>query len=53
MQADTKPSSKLQELLVFLTLAVFIWPFVAMAIVGSYGFAFWIYFLTAGPPGPS
>ena len=52
MQADPSPPSKLQELMVFLTLSVFIWPFLAMTFVGTYGFAFWIYFLTAGPPGP-
>jgi nitrate reductase NapE len=40
------------EQLVFLLLAVLIWPFVAVAVVGGYGFLVWMYQLLAGPPGP-
>ena len=41
-----------QETRVFFILAVVIWPFIATAFVGAYGFAFWIFFMLAGPPGP-
>lgn len=43
---------KRHELLVFLFLAVFIWPFIAFGVVGAYGFVVWMYQLIAGPPGP-
>lgn len=45
-------SSRRQELLVFLFLAVVLAPILAVAIVGSYGFAVWIYQMIFGPPGP-
>ena len=38
--------------LIFLLLAFFIWPFVAVAFVGGYGFIVWMYQVIAGPPGP-
>lgn len=44
--------SKRRELLTFLFLAVFIWPFIAVAVVGGYGFIVWMYYLFTGPPGP-
>jgi periplasmic nitrate reductase NapE len=53
MQADTAPVSRSSEFLVFISLAVLIWPVIAVAFVGTYGFVFWIYFLLNGPPGPS
>ena len=40
------------EALVFVLLAVLIWPFIAVAIVGGYGFIVWISQIIAGPPGP-
>jgi nitrate reductase NapE len=40
------------ELLAFLTLAVLIWPIVAVGIVGGYGFLIWMSQLVLGPPGP-
>lgn len=40
------------ELLAFLTLAVFIWPIVAVGVVGGYGFLVWMFQLLVGPPGP-
>jgi nitrate reductase NapE len=40
------------ELLAFLTLAVLIWPIVAVGIVGGYGFLIWMSQLILGPPGP-
>jgi len=40
------------EILAFLTLAVLIWPIVAVGIVGGYGFLVWMSQLVLGPPGP-
>jgi periplasmic nitrate reductase NapE len=40
------------ELAVFLILAVLIWPFVAVAVVGGYGFLVWMWQIIVGPPGP-
>ena len=40
------------ELLAFLTLAVLIWPIVAVGVVGGYGFLVWMSQLILGPPGP-
>jgi len=37
---------------VFAVLAVLIWPFIAVAVVGGYGFLVWMYQLLTGPPGP-
>lgn len=42
-----------QELKGFLLLTVLLAPGLAIALVGSYGFAIWIYQLIAGPPGVS
>lgn len=36
----------------FLVLAFAIWPILAVAVVGGYGFAVWIYQMIMGPPGP-
>jgi periplasmic nitrate reductase NapE len=41
---------KAQELKVFLFLTVVLAPLLAVAIVGAYGFAVWIYQMFAGPP---
>ncbi|WP_445600197.1 periplasmic nitrate reductase, NapE protein [Azospirillum sp. A39] len=46
------PVAKRRELLAFLFLSVLIWPFVAVAVVGGYGFLVWMYQLVVGPPGP-
>ncbi|HEV2511672.1 periplasmic nitrate reductase, NapE protein [Bosea sp. (in: a-proteobacteria)] len=40
------------ELLAFFTLAVLIWPIVAVGIVGGYGFLIWMSQIVLGPPGP-
>lgn len=40
------------ELMAFFLLAVVIWPFVAVAVVGGFGLLVWMYQLVAGPPGP-
>jgi nitrate reductase NapE len=48
----TGQSSRNQELFAFLVLAVFIWPVLAIAVVGGYGFIIWMLQLIFGPPGP-
>jgi periplasmic nitrate reductase NapE len=50
--AASDPGAKKREILIFLLLAFFIWPFVAVAFVGGYGFIVWMYQMIAGPPGP-
>lgn len=40
------------ELLVFLLLTCVLMPGLAVATVGSYGLAVWIYQTMTGPPGP-
>ena len=40
-----------RELLTFLFLTIFLAPLLAVAFVGSYGFAIWFYQIFAGPPG--
>lgn len=45
-------NSRFSELLVFLTIIVFIWPVVAVGFVGAYGFSVWIFQMIFGPPGP-
>jgi nitrate reductase NapE len=40
------------EILAFLLLTAVIMPALAVATVGGYGLAVWIYQMLAGPPGP-
>lgn len=40
------------ELLVFAVLAIFVWPIVAVGVVGGWGFSVWMYQQVFGPPGP-
>jgi nitrate reductase NapE len=40
------------EILAFAILAIVIWPFVAVGVVGGYGFLVWMYRIVFGPPGP-
>lgn len=49
--AETLPSRR-QELFMFVLLAVLIWPVIAVAVVGGFGFSVWMYQLLTGPPGP-
>ncbi len=51
MQATVTEPKKWRETVTFFGLAVFIWPIIASAVVGVYGFSWWIYFMIAGPPG--
>lgn len=41
-----------QELRLFLFIAILLFPILAIAVVGGYGFAVWMYQLFVGPPGP-
>ena len=43
---------KKRELKLFLFIAVLLFPILAIAVVGGFGFAVWIYQMLAGPPGP-
>jgi len=44
---DTRRSKEIQA---FVFLTVILAPILAVAVVGSYGFAVWMYQLIAGPP---
>ena len=52
MQPPQATPSRTAELKAFLFLTVVVFPVLAVAVVGSYGLAVWIYQLFAGPPGP-
>lgn len=43
-------SRRRQELIVFILFTIFVAPALAIAIVGGYGFAIWMYQLLSGPP---
>jgi nitrate reductase NapE len=45
-------SGRRAELLVFAIIAAFIWPIVAVGVVGGYGFLIWMSQIFLGPPGP-
>ncbi|NRP72733.1 hypothetical protein ILFOPFJJ_03632 [Ensifer psoraleae] len=47
-----RPQSRRRELLTFLVLAFGIWPLLAVAVVGGYGFIVWMFQIVFGPPGP-
>jgi periplasmic nitrate reductase NapE len=48
----TRREESRRETLVFVFLAFVIWPFIAAAIVGGYGFIVWMTQMLTGPPGP-
>jgi len=50
-QRQAFTSSRRDEVLAFLILAVLIWPIVAVGTVGGYGFLIWMYQIVFGPPG--
>lgn len=51
-QAPPTTPTRREEALVFLTLAVLIWPVIAVGVVGGFGFLIWMWQLVFGPPGP-
>ena len=48
-----RPRRRRMEIFAFLFLTAVLMPALAVATVGSYGLAVWIYQVIAGPPGPS
>ncbi|TAI63386.1 periplasmic nitrate reductase, NapE protein [Bradyrhizobium sp. Leo170] len=47
-----RPRRRRMEIFAFLFLTAVVMPALAVATVGSYGLAVWIYQMIAGPPGP-
>lgn len=47
-----RPRRRRMEIFAFLFLTAVLLPAVAVATVGSYGLAVWVYQMLAGPPGP-
>lgn len=45
-------SGRRAEFLVFAIIVAFIWPVVAVGVVGGFGFLIWMVQLILGPPGP-
>jgi nitrate reductase NapE len=52
LQDPPRSPTRREEALVFLTLAVLIWPVIAVGVVGGFGFLIWMWQLVFGPPGP-
>jgi periplasmic nitrate reductase NapE len=50
--AHLRPRRRRMEIFAFLFLTAVMMPALAIASVGSYGLAVWIYQMIAGPPGP-
>jgi nitrate reductase NapE len=50
--ARARDAERRREILLFLLLAVVIWPFIAVGVVAGWGFVVWMYYLFTGPPGP-
>jgi len=50
--ASARPRRRRMEILAFLFLTAVVMPALAVATVGSYGLAVWVYQIVAGPPGP-
>ena len=48
----TEEPTRRAEFLAFLTLAVLIWPIIAVGVVGGFGFLVWMFQIILGPPGP-
>ena len=52
LPASDRRIRRRSELLTFFILAFGIWPILAVAAVGGFGFMVWMYQIIAGPPGP-
>ncbi len=52
LSSDATSVRRRLEILVFLVLTGVVMPALAVAVVGGYGFAVWIFQIIAGPPGP-
>jgi nitrate reductase NapE len=51
-KAPADAGAKRREITMFLVLAFAIWPILAVAVVGGYGFIVWMFQAVMGPPGP-
>ena len=51
-RASVFATGRRAEFLVFAIIVAFIWPVVAVGVVGGYGFLIWMIQLILGPPGP-
>lgn len=51
-ETGTRSRRRRMEIFAFLFLTAVMMPALAVAAVGSYGLAVWIYQMAAGPPGP-
>jgi nitrate reductase NapE len=51
-EVRARPRRRRMEIFAFLFLTAVVMPALAVATVGSYGLAVWIYQMIAGPPGP-
>lgn len=51
-QGGGRARRRRMEIFAFLFLTAVVMPALAVAAVGSYGLAVWIYQMAAGPPGP-
>ncbi len=51
LKGDTARRRRM-EIFAFLFLTAVLMPGLAVATVGGYGFAVWVYQMVAGPPGP-
>ena len=49
---DGRMRRRRMEIFAFLVLTAVLIPALAVATVGSYGLAVWVYQMAAGPPGP-
>jgi periplasmic nitrate reductase NapE len=47
-----RPRRRRMEIFAFLFLTAVLMPALAVAVVGSYGLAVWVYQMAVGPPGP-
>ena len=52
VKATAETGAKPREITMFLVLAFAIWPILAVAVVGGYGFIVWMFQAVTGPPGP-
>jgi periplasmic nitrate reductase NapE len=51
-ETSARPRRRRMEIFAFLFLTAVMMPALAVAAVGSYGLAVWIYQIAVGPPGP-
>jgi periplasmic nitrate reductase NapE len=51
-ETSARSLRKRMEIFAFLFLTAVVMPALAVATVGSYGLAVWLYQMAAGPPGP-